>query len=294
MSLRHGLAGLALAATAALSAQTAQAIEVPAAFGSTNVQARTPDPDTGQWIQLAWDLQHFTGDDLSSTFSDFGASASTTLWPGPPQLLTANAFSSDRNTLVDAGSVLAYYMAVSGPADGYVPVRMQALLEGGHTGPSAFGGEGGAYLLIFREVGNVPIYNRYLFTQEDHDAFTVDTTFLFQANEIYRIGLAAGASARGVGLEEDGSDFSGYGDASSAPTFSYGSADPYFSIDPDFLSGNPGYSLQFSAGIGNEPSPWMIDGPGGVPEPASWMLMIGGFGLAGVALRRRRRASADA
>jgi hypothetical protein len=32
----------------------------------------------------------------------------------------------------------------------------------------------------------------------------------------------------------------------------------------------------------------------GVPEPASWALMIGGFGLAGVALRRRRAAAATA
>ena len=30
----------------------------------------------------------------------------------------------------------------------------------------------------------------------------------------------------------------------------------------------------------------------GVPEPASWALMIGGFGLAGVALRTRRRQAA--
>jgi PEP-CTERM motif len=32
--------------------------------------------------------------------------------------------------------------------------------------------------------------------------------------------------------------------------------------------------------------------PGGVPEPASWALMLGGFGLTGAALRRgngRRR-----
>jgi len=33
---------------------------------------------------------------------------------------------------------------------------------------------------------------------------------------------------------------------------------------------------------------------GGVPEPAAWTLMIGGFGLAGAALRRRRAATAAA
>lgn len=33
---------------------------------------------------------------------------------------------------------------------------------------------------------------------------------------------------------------------------------------------------------------------GGVPEPAAWMLMIGGFGLAGAALRHRRAAAAAA
>jgi len=31
---------------------------------------------------------------------------------------------------------------------------------------------------------------------------------------------------------------------------------------------------------------------GGVPEPATWALMIGGFGMAGAALRRRRSATA--
>jgi hypothetical protein len=35
------------------------------------------------------------------------------------------------------------------------------------------------------------------------------------------------------------------------------------------------------------------DIPAGVPEPATWSLMIGGFGLAGAALRRRRQAAAS-
>jgi hypothetical protein len=33
-----------------------------------------------------------------------------------------------------------------------------------------------------------------------------------------------------------------------------------------------------------------IEGTSGAPEPAGWALMIGGFGLAGAALRRRRTA----
>jgi PEP-CTERM motif len=32
-------------------------------------------------------------------------------------------------------------------------------------------------------------------------------------------------------------------------------------------------------------------GPGGVPEPASWAMMLGGFGLVGGAMRSRRRAA---
>ncbi|MBL8771217.1 MAG: PEPxxWA-CTERM sorting domain-containing protein [Phenylobacterium sp.] len=42
-------------------------------------------------------------------------------------------------------------------------------------------------------------------------------------------------------------------------------------------------------GRGGEPLPTPT---GAVPEPATWLLMIGGFGLAGAALRRRRAAVA--
>ena len=37
-----------------------------------------------------------------------------------------------------------------------------------------------------------------------------------------------------------------------------------------------------------------VDARGGVPEPATWAMMIAGFGLAGASLRQRRRAPAKA
>ena len=46
-------------------------------------------------------------------------------------------------------------------------------------------------------------------------------------------------------------------------------------------SGDGGIQLTFEASAG-----------GGVPEPATWALMIGGFGMAGAALRRRRAVTA--
>jgi hypothetical protein len=60
--------------------------------------------------------------------------------------------------------------------------------------------------------------------------------------------------------------------------------DPFFEIDPVWSAANPGYSLAFPDGFGNL--------PGGVPEPASWALMVAGFGGLGAALRRRRAPKA--
>jgi hypothetical protein len=52
--------------------------------------------------------------------------------------------------------------------------------------------------------------------------------------------------------------------------YAFAQVDPVISIDPFFLAANPGYSLALSQGIGN-----------GVPEPASWALMLLGLGLVG-------------
>lgn len=54
--------------------------------------------------------------------------------------------------------------------------------------------------------------------------------------------------------------------------------DPTFTIDPAFLQQNPGYSLEFSDGVGDSPL------PDSVPEPATWAMMLAGFGALGAAM----------
>jgi len=64
--------------------------------------------------------------------------------------------------------------------------------------------------------------------------------------------------------------------------------DPIVTIDADFAANHPGLSVKFTdEELGNS-----FTDTAGVPEPATWALMIGGFGLAGAALRRRRAALA--
>jgi hypothetical protein len=68
----------------------------------------------------------------------------------------------------------------------------------------------------------------------------------------------------------------------------------YISNDNDFLPGTAGsnqfyvFGFQDSDLPGFTPQQFAAGGPSAVPEPASWALMVGGFGLAGATLRRRR------
>jgi hypothetical protein len=55
------------------------------------------------------------------------------------------------------------------------------------------------------------------------------------------------------------------------------------SIDPTFTTDALGGTFLFSPGVTGRAA------PDGVPEPAAWALMVAGFGLAGTALRTRRR-----
>jgi hypothetical protein len=94
--------------------------------------------------------------------------------------------------------------------------------------------------------------------------FSIETTV--SANFIQQIEIQVGGAVTAAG----GGDFSV-------------TIDPIITLAPGFA--DQGYTLLVA------PDAQPPAGGGGVPEPATWALMIGGFGLAGAALRRRRAAA---
>ncbi len=105
--------------------------------------------------------------------------------------------------------------------------------------------------------------------------------------------FGAGATATSVTL-----NFTDQFGAVFSNNFAIGSGQNFFSaiaIDNQLitnvsflLNGNVGDVRQFRlGGITNLPGPV---GPGGVPEPASWAMLMAGFGLVGATMRRRKSA----
>lgn len=63
------------------------------------------------------------------------------------------------------------------------------------------------------------------------------------------------------------------------------------------ITGVLAYSSGISFGAASEPfnvGNWSMSAVGGVPEPASWAMLIAGFGLVGAVARRRRETTAAA
>jgi len=67
----------------------------------------------------------------------------------------------------------------------------------------------------------------------------------------------------------------------------------YIANDNDFLPGTAGPNQFYVYAFSDKDLPnYTAQRFGAVPEPASWGMMLGGFGIAGVAIRRRRKAPA--
>jgi hypothetical protein len=173
-------------------------------------------------------------------------------------------------TLLSQSTIL-YRITLNGSAtDPLVPVHINAQGMISWT-------ENGAAQAVFQFSDSTNASNlqtiRDLITQNDpgkarlegNDVFSVDTTVFLRPSDTYTVLLATDASADARNIE-------------SVTQFAEVSAivDPTFTVVGDFASR------------------WTIEGvpfapdTGGVPEPAAWMMLIAGFGLAGTSLRRRR------
>jgi Domain of unknown function (DUF4082)/PEP-CTERM motif len=72
------------------------------------------------------------------------------------------------------------------------------------------------------------------------------------------------------------------------PSISISSNASLYNYQGDNILRKPGFSIGYTVYAG--PNFLSAAIPGAVPEPASWALMFGGFGLVGAAMRRRQRS----
>ncbi len=125
----------------------------------------------------------------------------------------------------------------------------------------------------------VEIYNgdhtAIIFSQAVNPTFVSGTTYGVSMVTSSLSGLSLAAGSYWIGF---------IGESYAVPGYSGGNGGlidttPHTGIHLFDLGGNLGYQLLGDAG-------------GAVPEPATWALMIGGFGLAGATLRRRKTVAA--
>jgi hypothetical protein len=172
-----------------------------------------------------------------------------------------------------------YSFVVSGVGDASVTINAS-----GAAGFSSLqtGGQGNAELLLrIREGDNnlagLLLVDKFLSLDEVggvcitvcSDSFAVNTDFLLHTNTIYTVHMDVNAGLFGGGPP--------------------GTNTAYANIDPTFTVHGP-FTIQLSDGFGGGIN---LPGAGGsVPEPASWGLMLLGFGALGAVLRRRRGQAA--
>ena len=232
--------------------------------------ATTPVPVATGYVQcLNADGSNFS--DPSSCAATYD-SATRTLSPFAG--LTAQATYPGDFDAVSAGAIgfLTYYFTVDGPGPS-VEVDIDTRL----TQSTVNGGYGFSEILVTAgtDIFTAPnsAYEVICSSGCSDDATALDTTLQITTNPGY---------VSSVDLEiEAGTGFS------ANPIAGYASADPFIFIDPSVPDASA-YTITLSPGVANG-----LPGMGGVPEPATWAMMLAGLGLAGAQLRdshRRRRS----
>lgn len=177
-------------------------------------------------------------------------------------------------TQLTASSTVTVNFYINGAAGALVPIDFMGEADGSGSG---FGrSSGGAFLEAFGDPQDAVTLYSFRNCGSPACGGSFDRTFNLSTGVVYSVILEAG-----------GGVLNNPTDVTSGPASFSANVDPpnLITIDPIFAAANPGFYLAINSGY--TPAP-------GVPEPASWALMIGGFGLAGVALRHRRRTLAAA
>ncbi|HXQ47389.1 MAG TPA: PEPxxWA-CTERM sorting domain-containing protein, partial [Caulobacteraceae bacterium] len=174
----------------------------------------------------------------------------------------------------DAHATLTYWAEVVGPDNVTVPLGFEARL-------SAFGGEGPSvtdsilenfFATAYLSAGS--LFDQVTFTG---DAASPKCPDCLGESQLFNQSLTVDSN---IPFEISMAAYVGAENNANAVAY----ADPYMFIEPDFSALNPGYSLVFS--------PNVVDAlPAGIPEPATWAMMLFGVGVIGGGLRIARRES---
>jgi hypothetical protein len=212
----------------------------------------------------------------TGTFSKGGASVTLSDYPTPAVTATATV-SAGLDEEVSATGYVAYYFTITGPADGaykdvVIPLLIHSKSDVFSTAPNSTTRAVTSYRITN---GYYQVYGGATDDVADQAHYDADLQFFTMPGLQSRMSIQALV------------DINNAGGAASATAY----IDPTIMIDPIFAKTDPNYlsdfKLSISDGIGNG----LV---AGVPEPATWALMLLGFGGMGAALRRRRTSAAIA
>ena len=239
------------------------------ALAATTIPTTPPLPPPSYEVRLGGAT---TTHDTPGTYQSTKGSVSTQADP-MPTLKTQAAVGNDSE---DASAYMRYYYRVNGPLNEFVPVSLSGSIHlvatAGSTAQANSLGQVDLESVFTTDTANIEI-DRGGTVRGGIADLTFNLHGTVYTNGTNSITLRAGSGVRGS--PQDSASGSSY-------------VDPILSIDPSFFTGRDAhdpslYSLSFSKGIVNGLT-------GAVPEPATWAMLILGFGVIGSAMRRRRAA----